>query len=82
MKMPLTLESDSSAPEPSSPLTRSVMEALSNFVPGNKYLRQNCQTALGLNIEGECILDSKCVAVPLSNHDQDQPLPTNCNRYV
>ena len=60
----------------------SVMEALSNFVPGKMYLRQNEQTALGLNIRSECILDSKCVAVPLSNHDQGQPLPADCARYA
>ena len=58
------------------------MEALSNFVPGNKYLRENGLTALGLNIEGECILDSNCVAIPLANHDQNQPLPANCSRYA
>jgi len=58
------------------------MEALSNFVPCKKYLRQNEQTALGLNIKSECILDSKCVAVPLSNHDQGQPLPADCARIA
>jgi len=49
------------------------MEALSNFVPGKKCLRQNEQTALGLN---------KCIAVPLSNHDQGQPLLADCARIA
>ena len=81
MNMPLKDESQSSQGT-SSTLATSVMEALSNFVPGEKFLRQNEHTILGLNIEGECILDSKCVALQLSSHAQGQPLPANFSRYL
>jgi len=81
MNMPLKDESQSSQGT-SSTLATSVMEALSNFVPGEKFLRQNEHTILGLNIEGECILDSKCVALQLSSHAQGQPLPANFSRVA
>jgi len=41
VEMPLKLEGEAPSPAPSSSLTLSVMEALSNFVPGKMYLRQN-----------------------------------------
>lgn len=63
-------------------LSRSVLNALVNFIPAGKYLRQNVLTPLGVRMEGECILNHNCVPLPLAQFDQGQPLPDRSARFV
>lgn len=66
-----------------STLCKSVLAALSQFVPGDKYLRPFCNhLRLGIDFEAECIL-TKDSLVPqaLASHEQNQPLPANSTRF-
>lgn len=69
--MPMTALEKGAEPGKQLPtLAQSVMTALANFVPADKYLRQNVQTPLGVRMEGECILNDQCIPLPLAEYER------------
>lgn len=63
-------------------LSQSIMNALANFIPADKYLRRDVQSVLGIPIDGECVLNDQCVPLALAECcDRGKPLPANATRY-
>ena len=73
VKMPLPRERNPS--RNTSALTRSVLNALANFVPPQKYLREDSVTSWGIEIEGECIFNGSVIPQSLIDHSLAGPLP-------
>lgn len=65
-----------------SSLNQAVVNALSNFVPAGKYLREGGQTSLGIEIDAECIMNEKGVPFLLAEYDDGKSLPANTARFV
>jgi hypothetical protein len=65
-----------------SPLTKSVLAALTQFVPGDKYLYPfGRHLKLGIEFEAECILaNDSLVPLALAEFEQSKPLPSNVTR--
>lgn len=71
MPMSTSVKKETESPvKMQSELTQSVMGSLANFVPADKYLRQNARTPLGVQMEGECILNDQCIPLALSEYEQ------------
>ena len=65
-----------------SSLNQVVVNALSNFVPTGKYLREGGQTPLGIEIDAECIMNDKGVPFPLAEYEDGKSLPADTARFV
>ncbi len=65
-----------------SSLNQAVVNALSNFVPAGKYLREGGQTSLGIEIDAECIMNEKGVPFLLAEYDDGKSLPVDTARFV
>jgi len=65
-----------------SPLNKSVLAALTQFVPGDKYLYPfGRHLKLGIEFEAECILtNDSLVPLALAGFEQSKPLPSNATR--
>lgn len=65
------------------PLSKSVLAALTQFVPGEKYLNSfGRHVKLGIEFEAECILTyDTLVPLALAGFEQSKPIPSNATRY-
>lgn len=74
--------SDPATPNQRPSLNQAVVNALSNFIPSGKYLREGGQTSLGIEIDAECIMSNKGIPFPLADYEGEKVLPSNSARYV